>query len=82
MGALPGRAWERVFKHSTPPRANMDAPDAGRFTYVYDATNQITLLHNAFDERTSFAYDNAGRRTVKKLANGTRISYTYDAAAT
>jgi len=32
------------------------------------------------NERTSFTHDAAGRRTLKKLANGTRASFTYDAA--
>jgi YD repeat-containing protein len=46
--------------------------DGGRFTYTYDAVNRITQVQNPQGDRTSFSYDDAGRRILKKLANGTR----------
>ena len=46
----------------------------------YETAGQIQALENPWNERTTFSYDNAGRRTVKKLANGTRASMTYDDA--
>ena len=44
------------------------------------AAGRMTSLVNPDGERTSYAYDSAGRRTVKRLANDTRTSFVYDAA--
>jgi len=38
----------------------------------------MSLLLNPQGDRTTFAYDAAGRRTVNRLANGSRASFTYD----
>jgi YD repeat-containing protein len=38
-------------------------------------------LVNPQGDRTTFSYDAAGRRTLTELTNGTRASYTYDAAS-
>lgn len=54
--------------------------DERRFTYMYNAEEQMTLLVDPQNDRTTFAYDAAGRRTVKRSANGTRASFTYNNA--
>ena len=40
----------------------------------------MTLIRNAIGERTTFVYDAAGRRTLKKLHWGQRTSFSYDDA--
>ena len=42
----------------------MDATEAGRFTYMYDAANQLSSLLNPYAERTSFGYDDVVRRAL------------------
>ena len=54
--------------------------DGGRFSYSYNSANQIGLLINPENERTTFGYDNAGRQVFKKMANGTRTSFLYNDA--
>jgi YD repeat-containing protein len=49
-------------------REGMFDPDGGRFTYVFGGV-------------TSIAYDNAGGKTLKQLANGARTSFTLDNAS-
>jgi YD repeat-containing protein len=49
-------------------------------TEWFNAADRIAWLQNPWNERTSFTHDAAGRRTLKKLANGTRASFTYDGA--
>jgi YD repeat-containing protein len=61
-------------------RRSLDAPDSGRFSYVYDATEQLSSVLNPFSELTTFSYDIAGRRTVQRYSNGTRASIIYDTA--
>jgi len=61
-------------------RRSLDAPDSGRFSYVYDAADQISSVLNPFSELTTFSYDIAGRRTVQRYSNGTRASIIYDTA--
>jgi len=39
------------------------------------------LVLKPFSERTTYSYDDAGRRTVQRNANGTRVSMAYDAAS-
>jgi uncharacterized protein RhaS with RHS repeats len=54
--------------------------DGGRFTYSDDSVNRITRVLNPQGDRTTTATTRPGRRTVKKLANGTRASFTCDNA--
>jgi len=61
-------------------RRSLDAPDSGRFSYVYDAADQLSSVLNPFSELTTFSYDIAGRRTVQRYSNGTRASIIYDTA--
>lgn len=61
-------------------RRSLDAPDSGRFSYVYDAAEQLSSVLNPFSELTTFSYDIAGRRTVQRYSNGTRASIIYDTA--
>ena len=44
----------------------------GLFTHTYDAVNRISQVQNPQGDRTSYSYDDAGRRTLKRMANGTR----------
>lgn len=53
---------------------------SGCITCTWDAAGQLATVRNPFGERTTLAYDNAGRRTLKLLANSTRASFTYDDA--
>ena len=61
-------------------RRSLDAPDSGRFSYIYDAAEQLSSVLNPFSELTTFSYDIAGRRTVQRYSNGTRASIIYDTA--
>ena len=61
-------------------RRSLDAPDSGRFSYVYDAADQLSSVLNPFSELTTFSHDIAGRRTVQRYSNGTRASIIYDTA--
>jgi len=47
---------------------------------LFNAAGRIAWLENPWNERTSFTHDAAGRRTLKKLSNGTRASFPYDGA--
>ena len=49
-------------------------------SYAYDAANQL-LSETSGATTTAYAYDANGRRTLKKLANGTRASFSYDDAS-
>ena len=40
----------------------------------------MTTLENPQNERTTWTYDNLGRTTERQLANGSKATYTYDAA--
>ncbi|MEW4489961.1 hypothetical protein AB1L42_17895 [Thalassoglobus sp. JC818] len=57
---------------------------ASKKTVSYECNvpgNRTLIVNPDGGGRTTYAYDSAGRRTVKKLANGTRASFTYDAAS-
>ncbi|TWT43073.1 RHS Repeat protein [Thalassoglobus neptunius] len=43
--------------------------DGGRTAYSHNALKRISSLINPEGERTTYAYDAAGHRTAKKLAN-------------
>ena len=60
-------------------RSTMAQP-SGTFTYVYDRAGRISNLTNPEGQVTSWSYDNASRVTAQLLANGVRISNTYDNA--
>jgi RHS repeat-associated protein len=60
-------------------RATMAEP-TGTFTYVYDPAGRISNLTNPEGQVTSWSYDNASRVTAQLLANGVRVSNTYDNA--
>jgi len=45
---------------------------------VEEPADRIAWLENPWNERTSFSCDAAGRRTLKKLANGTRLDKIAD----
>jgi YD repeat-containing protein len=57
-------------------RAQVTISDAGVTTYSYSANGQVDHLVNPESKRTSYSYDAAGRRLLKKLANGSRASFT------
>ena len=77
--AVPSNASDTGYDSRGNRKALIDQ-DGGRFTYSYDAVNRITQVINPQWDRTTYGYDPAGRRSVKKLANGTRASFTYHAA--
>ena len=52
----------------------------GIFTYVYDVAGRIKTLTNPETQTTTWSYDASGRLTGQILANGVRISRTYDNA--
>jgi RHS repeat-associated protein len=56
------------------------AQPTGTFTYVYDPAGRISNLTNPEGQVTSWSYDNASRVTGQLLANGVRVSNTYDNA--
>ena len=60
-------------------RAWMAQP-TGRFTYVFDPVGRISTLTNPEGQTTSWSYDAASRVTAQVLANGVRVSNTYDNA--
>jgi RHS repeat-associated protein len=60
-------------------RAQLDQP-TGRFTYQFDKASRISRITNPEAQITSRAYDAAGRVTVQRLANGVRVSSSYDKA--
>jgi len=60
-------------------------PDGGRTTYSFEPSawlrpSRLTSLLNPFSERTTWAYDAAGRATTMTLANALR--YAAEGAAT
>ena len=73
-------------------RSTMINPNTGRFTYQYNAdiqlnfdgqyniNQQIIELINPQSKRTTYNYDSDNRCILKKLANGTRLSLSYDSA--
>jgi YD repeat-containing protein len=61
-------------------RTVMIAPGVGRGTYGYDAQNRVTMIYNAYDERTTLTWDPLGRESVRRLGNQVAISHVYDAA--
>jgi len=63
-------------------RTHVTGLDAGNDTNVPVELRAFRQrrLENPWNERTSFTHDAAGRRTLKKLANGSRASFTYDSA--
>ena len=60
-------------------RATMAQP-TGTFTYVYDPAGRISNLTNPEGQVTSWSYDADSRVTAQLLANGVRVSNTYDNA--
>jgi RHS repeat-associated protein len=60
-------------------RSTLNQP-TGVFTYVYDPAGRIKTLTNPEGQVTSWSYDVASRVTAQVLANGTRVSNTYDNA--
>ena len=60
-------------------RATLNQP-TGLFTYAYDAASRISTLTNPESQVTSWLYDAASRVTANLLANGVRVSNTYDNA--
>ena len=52
----------------------------GLFTYVHDPAGRISSLVNPENQVTSWSYDAASRVIANLLANGTRVSNTYDNA--
>jgi YD repeat-containing protein len=60
-------------------RAWMAQP-TGRFTYVYDPAGRICILTNPEGQLTTWSYDANSRVTAQLLANGVRVSNTYDNA--
>jgi len=60
-------------------RAWMAQP-TGTFTYVYDPVGRISNLTNPESQVTTWSYDAANRVTAQLLANGVRVSNTYDDA--
>jgi YD repeat-containing protein len=65
-----------TFDAASQPRNMTPQGIGGRMTYVYDAAGRISLVRDPANERTTYAYDAAGRRTTKRLANGTRATFT------
>ena len=60
-------------------RATMAQP-TGTFTYVFDPAGRISNLTNPEGQVTSWSYDASSRVTAQLLANGVRVSNTYDNA--
>ena len=56
------------------------AQPTGTFTYVYDQAGRISTLTNPEVQVTTWSYDAASRVTAQLLANGVRVSNTYDNA--
>ena len=56
------------------------AQPTGAFTYVFDQAGPDQHLTNPEGQVTSWSYDAASRVTAQLLANGVRVSNTYDNA--
>ncbi len=59
-------------------RSVMQIGDGGRFSYSYDAVNQLVSILNPYTEVTTLQYDSLGQETKRTLGNSSTISFVYD----
>ncbi len=59
-------------------RSVMQIGDGGRFSYSYDAVNQLVSILTPYTEVTTLQYDSLGQETKRTLGNGSTISFVFD----